>query len=110
LATPELLAKLPLTKGGRAELSMLLHACDRRASLLPVASVLIAAARSAAASSSHRWSWIGLGGILARLVEETERNDDLDTRADALDAWDDLLESGSQAAADALDERVIEST
>ncbi len=86
------------------DLIPVVEACDRQACLQPVARVVLNMARElAGAPYNRRWREADeLTGLLARLVEESEREQDFGLRNQALDAWDALLEANVPLARVAL--------
>jgi len=89
----------------------LVRACDRQALLRPVAGIILSAANTLAWRGRHPgWETAhSLPGLLARLVEECEREGDFDLRSRALDAWDSLLEANVPLASRALATRLDDS-
>ena len=112
---PVFLDRLLGTEACRRDVAPVVEACDRLDRLTPLADRIL---KLAAAAASHGQdvpdSWkhyrhvSSVVGLLARLAEEAERNSDFGLRAEALDAWDRLLEAGVDWAIQAFDERVKE--
>ncbi len=90
------------------DIGPIVEACDRQALLQPIAGVLLAAVKSVS-ETLHDYGWQAahhLTGLLARLVEEAEREGDFGLRNQALDAWDELLGAGVAFARVALAHRL----
>ncbi len=107
------LRRLLATGAAHRNLHVLIDACDRQDQLLSVADQVISLCDAAAAPEEHEveyWSrWENSRtavGILARLAEEAEREQDHNIRIRAFDAWDRLLEVGDPSAAGAFDMRL----
>lgn len=110
---PDVLGRLLETAASRRSLDPLLAACDRQDNLLPLARRIINLGSQAAAESSESsWTWkrhrhlASVVGLLARLVEEAEREGRFEMLATALDAWDELVEAGVTEAARDFDKRI----
>jgi hypothetical protein len=111
---PEFLRRLLGTRSGKRNLGAIIDACDRRDCLLPIADRVVDMARAAASTSNGDVEfWRRYHGtrravdVLARLVEEAERESEFAVRTTALDAWDALLDSCELSAAAAFDKRVM---
>lgn len=107
------LGRLLKTSAARRDDRALLEACDRQNTLIPLADRILDLASTAAAEpagSSTNWKRhrhvSGVVGLIARLVEETERENEFDLRTRALDAWDRLIEAGTAEAGRAFDDQV----
>jgi hypothetical protein len=98
-----------------------IKACDRQDQLWPIKDLILTSAENAARTDAdrddsfdaraNRWEEVaGLVDLLARLVEEAERKGSFGVRSRALDAWDQLLESGVPSATRAFNARVLDST
>jgi hypothetical protein len=110
-----LVGRLLSTEAFKRRPKPLIDACDRHDRLLPVSEWVVAMARAVATArvdhQPQRPRWheeAGLVNILARLVEETEREGDFATRAATLDTWDKLIDAGVLSAWTALDDRLQE--
>ena len=92
---------------------MLLHAFDRRGTLLPLekevrdfAHRLVTDAPADADPWRNRHQADKCCEMLSRLIEEAEREEKLDVRDAALDAWDELLRHDVPAALSSLSTRL----
>ncbi|HHQ47678.1 MAG TPA: hypothetical protein ENK19_02180 [Acidobacteria bacterium] len=94
--------------GAGHDIGPIVEACDREALLRPVSGVVLSTA-GALSGTPDGQGWRAahhLTGLLARLVEEAEREGDFGLRNQALDAWDELLEAGVAFARTALAARL----
>lgn len=88
---------LVTTAAARRDPSELLEACDRQNQLLPLADLILATAKVIAEPNAtrDRWQlWSSLRqalAVLSRLVEESERVCEWETRSRAMDVWDLLI-------------------
>ena len=96
--------------GAGHDIRPLVEACDREASLRPIAEIILHAAENLTAEAPTRFGWGDAGnlpGLLARLLEEAERNGDFALRTRALDAWDAVLDRDLPPAWAAIANRMV---
>ena len=101
---PGFAADLSRTRAARRHVRKMLRFLDRYGSLLPLADDVLDLCRSVDAPIGGSPTWKqrtdaeAACGMLDRLVVEAEQKQNLEVKAQALDAWDCLLESGTLAA------------
>ncbi len=95
----EFLARMVQSRAVGEDMQNLLHAFDRRGTLLPLKDEVLAMTDRLLSSPlptgdpwEGRYQAEKACETLSRLIEEAEREEDLDVRNRALDAWDRLLE------------------